>query len=127
MKFGGTDRVFARAKPTDLRKSFDTLSALVVNELGGDLLGGDHFLFVNRRCNRAKVLHYDGTGLCIYMKRLEKGRFAAPWERADDGSVRLSSAELGLFLEASQFVFLAKLTPDRVEPGRVATKSLTVR
>lgn len=123
----GSGRVFARAQPTDLRKSFDTLSRLVRDELGHDPLSGDLFLFVNKRCNRTKVLHWDGTGLCIYMKRLQKGRFAAPWKRTVEGSVRLSPAELSLFLEGSQLVFLGKLSPEHVEAPRVATKSLTVR
>ena len=57
-------------------KDFDGLSALVAGELGRDPLGGDLFLFVSRNRIRAKVLHWDGTGLCLYAKRLEKGKFA---------------------------------------------------
>ena len=94
---------------------------------GADPLSGDVYLFVNSRCNRAKVLLWDGTGLCIYMKRLERGRFAAPWKRQDDGAIILSRAELSLFIEGSQLVFMGQLSPDPVEPRRVATKSLVVR
>ena len=117
-------RVFAAAKPTDLRKSFDTLTKVVVEELGRDILSGDAFLFVNARANRAKVLYYDGTGLVIVMKRLEKGRFAKPWARAADGAIKMSPSELALFLEGSQFVFLASLSPDDVVPGRVLRRAL---
>ena len=120
-------RVFALARPTDMRKSFDTLARLVEEQLGADPLSGDVYLFVNSRCNRAKVLLWDGTGLCIYMKRLERGRFAAPWKRQDDGAIILSRAELSLFIEGSQLVFMGQLSPDPVEPRRVATKSLVVR
>ena len=97
-------RVFAYAAITDMRKSYEGLNAIVRNDLRQDILRGDLYLFVNRRRNRAKVLHFDGTGLCIYMKRLESGRFAAPWKRTDDKSLRLSTSELQLFLEGSKVV-----------------------
>ena len=69
-------RVFAYTRPVDMRKQYDGLYALVVAELKADPLSGDLFLFTNRRRTRAKVLLWDGTGLCIYQKRLERGRFA---------------------------------------------------
>ncbi len=120
-------RVFARVLPTDLRKSFDTLSRLVEQDLGEDPLSGDAYLFINGRRNRAKVLIWDGAGLCIYMKRLEKNRFAAPWERASDGAVQMTASELALFLEGSRFVFLADLSPPEVRATRVATGVFPVR
>jgi transposase len=97
-------RVFAYAKVVDMRKSWEGLGAIVRNDLGHDLLKGDLFLFVNRRQNRAKVLFFDGTGLCIFMKRLERGRFAAPWKRTEDKSLKLTTSELQLFLEGSKIV-----------------------
>lgn len=122
---GRRGRVFAATKPTDMRKSYDTLARIVVDELGQDVLSGDAFLFLNARANRAKVLFWDGTGLCILMKRLERGRFAAPWKRTTDGVIKMSSSELALFLEGSQLVFVGQLSPDDVEPGRVLKKRLT--
>jgi len=65
--------VYAYSAPVDLRKGFDGLSALVLNDLGRDPLAGDFFVFANRTRKRAKVLLWDGTGLCIYAKRLEQG------------------------------------------------------
>jgi transposase len=97
-------RVFAYAAITDMRKSYEGLSALVRNGLGHDIMRGDLYLFVNRRRNRAKVLFFDGTGLCIFMKRLERGRFAALWERTDEKSLRLTTSELAVFLEGSKVV-----------------------
>jgi transposase len=97
-------RVFAYAAITDMRKSYEGLSALVRNGLRHDILRGDLYLFVNRRRNRAKVLFFDGTGLCIFMKRLERGRFAALWERTDEQSLRLTTSELAVFLEGSKVV-----------------------
>ena len=120
-------RVYARAVPTDMRKSYDTLAALVTQELGRDPLSGDLFLFVGARCRSAKVLLWDGTGLCVFSKRLARGRFAAPWKRSTEGTVSMSRSELQLFLEGSQLVFVGALSPAEVEPKRVATKSLIVR
>jgi transposase len=71
--------VWAYGAPADLRKGFDGLSALVTHTLERDPLSGDCYLFVNATRKRAKVLLWDGTGLCIYAKRLEQGRFACLW------------------------------------------------
>lgn len=79
-------------EPADLRAGFDGLAALVTSRLGRDPLSGHLFLFVNRNRTRAKVLVWDGTGLCIYAKRLEHGRFASLWkERA--AAVELTTSE----------------------------------
>ena len=94
-------RVFARSGPTDLRLGFSGLAGLVSTELGQDLLAGDLFLFVSRRRESAKMLCWDGTGLCLYTKKLAKGRFAAVWERSRGGAVSLSAGELSLFLEGA--------------------------
>ena len=103
--------VYAYGAPVDLRKGFDGLSGLVMNELGRDPLAGDFFVFVNRTRKRAKVLLWDGTGLCIYAKRLERGRFACLWREADARSVRLTMSELQLFLEGSTLVGRVALSP----------------
>jgi transposase len=110
----GTTRqvaVYAYGAPVDMRKGFDGLSALVVQGLGRDPLSGDAFVFVSRTRKRAKVLVWDGTGLCIYAKRLEQGRFATLWR--DDGSaaLRLTMNELQLFLEGSALVGRVPLSP----------------
>jgi transposase len=63
-----------------MRKSFDTLAMLVSKELGRDVLDGEIFVFVGKTRRRAKVLYFDGTGLCVLAKRLEKGRLPAPWQ-----------------------------------------------
>jgi transposase len=97
--------------PADLRKGFDGLSALVSRELGRDPLSGDFFLFVNRTRTLAKVLVWDGTGLCIYGKRLEQGRFARLWRSPGEGRLRLTTSELALFLEGSQLVGKVELSP----------------
>jgi transposase len=68
-------------------------------------------LFVSRNRVRAKVLHFDGTGLCIYAKRLERGRFAALWRAPREAPVTLTVSELDLFLDGSTIVGRVALTP----------------
>lgn len=104
-------RVFAYGAPVDMRKGFDGLYSLVKESLEHDPLSGDLFLFVSRNRIRAKVLVWDGTGLCVYAKRLEQGRFAALWACSAGGYVTLSSSELQLFLEGSQWVGKMPLSP----------------
>lgn len=103
--------VWAYGAPADLRKGFDGLSGLVTQRLEQDPLSGDCYLFVNATRKRAKVLLWDGTGLCIYAKRLERGRFASLWREADARVVRLTMSELQLFLEGSPLVGRVALSP----------------
>ena len=95
--------VYAFGEPVDMRKSFNTLSALVVG-LGRDVLSGHFFLFVSRNRKRAKVLFFDGTGLCLLAKRLDKGRFAAVADRGRSRSVKLTLSELTKFIEGSDCI-----------------------
>jgi transposase len=113
-------RVYASAAPVDMRKGFDGLSALVEQQLGGQLLKGDVFLFVGRCRRRAKVLYFDGTGLVLLTKRLFKGRFARPWVHAGEPSVELTVAELSLFLEGCELAGRWKLSPPAFEEKELA-------
>lgn len=113
--------VHAYAGPVDMRKSFDTLAVIVRRELGRDVLSGDVFVFVGKTRRRAKVLYWDGTGLCLFSKRLEIGRFAAPWQRPTEGPLRWTMSELSLFLEGSELVGRMPLSPEPWVPaGRLA-------
>lgn len=114
MMVGTTRRlsVYAYRQPCDMRKSFEALSALVLQSMGKDLLSGEVFLFVGKSRKRAKALYFDGTGLCLFTKRLERGRFAALWERAEAGAaLQMTHSELTLFLEGSQLVGRTALAP----------------
>jgi transposase len=73
-------------------------------------LSGALYLFTNRRRSASKVLHFDGTGLCVYHKRLERRRFVSLWDLGA-APLRLSRAELELFLHGSQLVGRLPLMP----------------
>ena len=103
--------VYAYATAVDMRKGFDGLCALVTQGLQRDPLSGDVFLFLSRDRVRTKVLHWDGTGLCIYAKRLERGRFARLWREEDDDPITLTVSELDLFLDGSTLVGRVALSP----------------
>ena len=68
-------------------------------------------MFLSRDRVRAKVLHWDGTGLCVYAKRLERGRFARVWGEGTDAPITLTVSELDLFLDGSTLVGRVALTP----------------
>ena len=71
-------RIYVGLTPTDMRKSFDSLAALVREGLGYDPLSGHLFVFRSRRGDRVKLLWWDRDGLAIYYKRLERGAFQFP-------------------------------------------------
>ena len=120
-------RVFACAVPVDMRKGFDGLSALVEQQLGGQLLKGDVFLFVGRCRRRAKVLYFDGTGLVLLTKRLFQGTLRPALGRGRGRrSVELTVAELSLFLEGCELAGRWKLSPPAFEEKTLAVGSPSV-
>ena len=100
-------------EPTDMRKSFNTLSALVTEEMGREVLSGDLFLFLSRDRKRAKVLHFDGTGLIVWAKRLERGRFAPLYRKKQQGGLELSPVRCWRTLDERPVVPLPLEDPDR--------------
>ena len=95
-------RVFAYPAPVDLRKGYHGLFGLVEQGLHRDPMCGDLYLFVNEDRRLCKILLWDGSGLCIFSKRLTLGTFAKLW-RDDGHAVRLTQRELALFIEGSTF------------------------
>jgi transposase len=104
-----------------MRKGFDGLCALVTQGLQRDPLSGDVFIFVSHDRVRAKTLQWDGTGLCIYAKRLERGRFARLWREEGADPLTLTISELDLFLEGSAFVGRVALAPPAITQFSLAS------
>lgn len=90
-------QVWVAAGATDMRKGFDGLAALIQLQLSEDPYSGQLFVFRGRRGDRVKILWWSGDGLCLYAKRLERGRFV--WPQATSGAVSLSGAQLAMLLE----------------------------
>ena len=89
--------IWIAAGVTDLRRGFDGLSALVQTKLEQSPFSGHVFVFRGRGGDLIKVLWWDGDGLCLFAKRLERGRFV--WPQATEGSVVLTRAQLSMLLE----------------------------
>jgi transposase len=90
-------RVWLAAGVTDMRKGMDGLAALAQTALAEDPFSGHIFVFRGRRGDLVKLLWFDGDGLCLFAKRLERGRFV--WPQAISGTVALSPAQLSMLLE----------------------------
>ena len=117
-------RVWAWPAPVDLRRGFDGLFGMVQQQMGKDPLSGELFLFANRTRTSCKVLLWDGTGLCLFVKRLERGRFASLWRAAPHESLALTASELALFIEGSDLVGKTMLSPPSIVPKPIATRAL---
>jgi transposase len=95
---GAATRIYVAVGSTDMRKGFEGLYGLVRDQLGLDPLSGHLCLFCNKGRNRLKVLYWDGSGLWICAKRLERGRFSWPSDGEQSARVTLSQEELSLLL-----------------------------
>ncbi|MDH6186756.1 IS66 family insertion sequence element accessory protein TnpB [Polaromonas sp. CG_23.6] len=90
-------RIWLAAGLTDMRRGFDGLAALAQSALAQEPFSGHVFVFRGRRGDIIKLLWWDGQGMCLFAKRLEKGRFI--WPQAQSGSVSLTPAQLSMLLE----------------------------
>jgi transposase len=90
-------RIWIAAGVTDMRRGFTGLSAVVQTTLQQDPLSGHVFVFRGRRGDLLKLLWWDGDGLCLFAKRLERGRFV--WPKAESGTVALTRAQLSMLCE----------------------------
>jgi transposase len=89
--------IWIAAGVTDLRRGFTGLSAVAQTVLQQDPFAGHVFVFRGRRGDLVKLLWWDGDGLCLFAKRLERGRFV--WPQAESGTVSLTRAQLSMLLE----------------------------
>lgn len=100
ISFNRRTKVFVCKEPTDMRASYDTLFARAKGVLAQDPFSGHLFLFMNSRRTSMKCLFYDGTGLVILMKRMERGLFSRI-NPMHQGELTMTAAEFGLFFEGA--------------------------
>ena len=93
----GQVRVLVATNPVDFRKGMDGLAALVKEQVKADPFSGAIFVFRAKRADRVKLIWWDGSGLCLFAKRLEDGKFR--WPRIEDGVIRLTAAQLQALVE----------------------------
>lgn len=91
-------RLFVSLEPTNLRRSYDGLAALVSGAFGRDVFAGDAFVFLNRRGTQVRVLYWDGDGYCIWMKRLEAGTFRKLEGPQGQALLEVDAGELAMLL-----------------------------
>lgn len=93
----GAVRVLVATKPVDFRKGAEGLAALVRENLKADPFAGAVYVFRAKRADRVKLIYWDGTGMCLFAKRLEDGAFR--WPNLQDGVIRSSAAQFSALLE----------------------------
>ncbi len=98
-------RILVAAQPVDFRRGMDGLAALVATALAADPYCGDVFIFRSKRADRVKLLVWDGSGLVLYYKRLEAGRFT--WPPIRDGAITLTAAQMTLLLDGHDWTAIA--------------------
>ena len=113
----GAVRVMVATKPVDFRKGAEGLAALVRESMAADPFSGAVYVFRAKRADRIKLIFWDGTGLCLFAKRLEDGIFR--WPKTEDGVMRLSAAQLSALLEGLDWrrVHEARETAAPTQPG----------
>ena len=96
---GPGTRIWLACGFTDMRRGFDGLAALVQSQLEQDPFSGHLFVFRGRKANLIKIVYWDGTGLCLFTKRLEHGVFLWPSNVEPGGTLMLSSAQLSMLID----------------------------
>jgi transposase len=113
----GAVRVMVATKPVDFRKGAEGLAALVRETMAADPFCGAVYVFRAKRADRIKLVFWDGTGLCLFAKRLEDGIFR--WPKIENGVMKLSAAQLSALLEGLDWrrVHEARETVTPMQPG----------
>lgn len=86
-------------RQTDMRKGFDSLCGIILNELGKPVMNGDAFIFINKQRTHLKLLVWEKGGFTIFYRRLEKGTFEVPAFNLDAGSMQLTADQLSFMLQ----------------------------
>ncbi len=109
-------RLFLAREPADMRRSFNGLCGMVRDGLGADPLSGHLYCFRNRRGDKLKILYFDRTGLAIWYRRLERGRFH--WPEVEASSVELHAGEVAFLLEGVDWKSLKRHKRFSLAPRR---------
>jgi transposase len=104
-------KVLVATKPIDFRKGMDGLAALVKEHMGADPFSGAVFVFRAKRADRIKLIVWDGTGLCLFAKRLEEGRFC--WPKIENGVMRLTPSQLSALIEGMDWTRVREVEASR--------------
>ena len=107
-------RIFIGSTPIDMRKSIDSLMAIVQDELHEDAYSGHLFVFVSRRCDRVKILTWDKGGFVLLYKRLERGQFKLPHMTPSQMAVEIDATQLAMLLDGIDFGRVRR--PERWSP-----------
>lgn len=91
-------KIFLAAEPTDMRRGFDGLAAMVQSR-GQDVFSGHLFVFLSKRYDRVKILTWERGGFALWYKRLERGRFRLPHFTDDDNTLELDAGQLAMLLD----------------------------
>ena len=92
-------KYYLYSSQTDMRKGFDSLSGIVMQQMQLNALSGDVFIFINKKRNQVKLLLFEGDGFAMYYKRLEKGTYELPAAGNNTSSILVSSEQLQLILQ----------------------------
>lgn len=109
--------VMVATKPVDFRKGAEGLAALVRETMQADPFSGAIYVFRAKRADRVKLVYWDGTGVCLFAKRLEDGAFR--WPQIEDGVIRLSAAQFSALIEGLDWrrVHEVRETPAPLQAG----------
>jgi transposase len=99
LQLSSTTRYYWYSSAVDMRKGFDALCGMVSEHMQQSVLQGGVFIFCNRRHNQIKLLHWEGDGLAIYYKRLEKGTYELPLLTENGGHCTIAASQLQLILQ----------------------------
>jgi len=113
----GAVRVMVATRPVDFRKGAEGLAALVRETMQADPFSGAVYVFRAKRADRVKLIYWDGSGVCLFAKRLESGAFR--WPQVTDGAIRLSAAQFSALIEGLDWrrVHEAKATAAPIQAG----------
>ena len=116
-------RIWLSTAPTDMRKGFDSLAALVRDHLGQDPLSGHLFLFISRPRDRIKLLYFESDGYALWYKRLETGTFRIPTVKDGGARVELKASELAMLLAGIDLRSVKRAPRFRRDPTRPGTSA----